>query len=200
MSFQDLRFQPLSSPSSIHEKKDQRGGCRQMKQKMRSVWDHSVARRQGATLNQLPQYRVALHGFHVHFVHVRSKHPKPLPLSITHGWPRSFVEMVKLIPLLTDPVAYGGSAEDAFDVIVPSLPGYGFSDRPTERGMNPFKDTGSGFKDDKLKSEDFFYAEHDPYITFKSSKIVQTGPTTFDVPGTFTSGCAIFTFSAWGSR
>ena len=157
-------------------------------------------RRQEATLNQLPQYRVALDGFHVHFVHVRSKHPKPLPLSITHGWPRSFVEMVKLIPLLTDPVAYGGSAEDAFDVIVPSLPGYGFSDRPTERGMNPFKDTGSGFKDDKLKSEDFFYAEHDPYITFKSSKIVQTGPTTFDVPGTFTSGCAIFTFSAWGSR
>ncbi len=96
-------------------------------------------RRQEATLNQLPQYRVALDGFHVHFVHARSKHPKPLPLIITHGWPGSFVEMVKLIPLLTDPVAHGGSAEDAFDVIVPSLPGYGFSDRPTERGMSPFK-------------------------------------------------------------
>jgi pimeloyl-ACP methyl ester carboxylesterase len=96
-------------------------------------------RRQEATLNQLPQYRVALDGFHVHVVHVRSKHPKPLPLIITHGWPGSFVEMVKLIPLLTDPEAHGGSAEDAFDVIVPSLPGYGFSDRPTERGMNPFK-------------------------------------------------------------
>jgi pimeloyl-ACP methyl ester carboxylesterase len=68
-----------------------------------------------------------------------SKHPKPLPLIITHGWPGSFVEMVKLIPLLTDPAAYGGSAEEAFDVIVPSLPGYGFSDCPTERGMNPFK-------------------------------------------------------------
>lgn len=96
-------------------------------------------RRQEAMLNQLPQYRVALDGFHVHFVHARSKHPKPLPLIITHGWPGSFVEMVKLIPLLTDPVAHGGSAEDAFDVIVPSLPGYGFSDRPTERGMSPFK-------------------------------------------------------------
>jgi pimeloyl-ACP methyl ester carboxylesterase len=96
-------------------------------------------RRQEATLNQLPQYRVALDGFHVHFVHVRSKDPKPLPLIITHGWPGSFVEMVKLIPLLTDPAAHGGRAEDAFDVIVPSLPGYGFSDRPTERGMNPFK-------------------------------------------------------------
>jgi pimeloyl-ACP methyl ester carboxylesterase len=96
-------------------------------------------RRQEARLNQLPQYRVALDGFHVHFVHVRSKHLKPLPLIITHGWPGSFVEMVKIIPLLTDPEAHGGSAEDAFDVIVPSLPGYGFSDRPTERGMNPFK-------------------------------------------------------------
>src|SRR4029077_16052625 len=84
-------------------------------------------RRQEATLNQLPRYRVALDGFHVHFVHVRSKNPKPLPLIITHGWPGSFVEMVKLIPLLTDPAAHGGRAEDAFDVIVPSLPGYGFS-------------------------------------------------------------------------
>ena len=99
-------------------------------------------RRQEATLNQLPQYRVALDGFHIHFVHARSKHPKPLPLLITHGWPGSFVEMVKLIPLLTDPVAHEGSAEDAFDVIVPSLPGYGFSDRPTERGMSPFKIAG----------------------------------------------------------
>ena len=96
-------------------------------------------RRQEATLNELPQYRVALDGFHLHFVHVRSKNPKPLPLIITHGWPGSFVEMVKLIPLLTDPAAHGGRAEDAFDVIVPSLPGYGFSDSPTERGMNPFK-------------------------------------------------------------
>ncbi len=96
-------------------------------------------RRQEARLNQLPQYRAAIEGFHVHFVHVRSKHRKPLPLIITHGWPGSFVEMAKLIPLLTDPEAHEGSAEDAFDVIVPSLPGYGFSDRPAERGMNPFK-------------------------------------------------------------
>jgi len=96
-------------------------------------------RRQEAALNQLPQFRVALDGFQVHFVHVRGKGPRPLPIIITHGWPGSFVEMVKLIPLLSDPEAHGGSAEDAFDVIVPSLPGYGFSDRPAERGMNPFK-------------------------------------------------------------
>ena len=94
---------------------------------------------QETALNRLSQYRVALDGFHIHFVHVRGRGPKPLPLIITHGWPGSFVEMVKLIPLLTDPEANGGSAEDAFDVIIPSLPGYGFSDRPRERGMNPFK-------------------------------------------------------------
>jgi pimeloyl-ACP methyl ester carboxylesterase len=102
----------------------------------RDVYDW---RRQEAALNQLPQYRVALDGFRIHFVHVRGKGPKPLPLVITHGWPGSFIEMVKLIPLLIDPEAHGGKAEDAFDVIVPSLPGYGFSDRPRDRGMNPFK-------------------------------------------------------------
>jgi pimeloyl-ACP methyl ester carboxylesterase len=94
-------------------------------------------RRQEATLNDLPHYRMALDGLRVHFVHRRGKGPRPLPLIITHGWPGSFVEMVRLIPLLADPAAHGGSAEDAFDVVVPSLPGYGFSDRPLERGMNP---------------------------------------------------------------
>jgi pimeloyl-ACP methyl ester carboxylesterase len=96
-------------------------------------------RKQEAGLNALPQYRIALDGFHIHFVYVHGKGPAPLPLVITHGWPGSFVEMVKLIPMLTDPVAYGGRAEDAFDVIVPSLPGYGFSDRPRQRGMDPSK-------------------------------------------------------------
>ena len=96
-------------------------------------------RQQEAMLNQLPQYRVALDGFQVHFVHVRSHAPKPLPLIITHGWPGSFIEMIKILPLLTDPEGHGGRAEDAFDVIVPSLPGYGFSDRPTQRGMEPFR-------------------------------------------------------------
>jgi pimeloyl-ACP methyl ester carboxylesterase len=94
-------------------------------------------RRQEAALNTLPQYRVALDGFHIHFAHVRGKGPAPLPLVITHGWPGSFIEMVKLIPRLTDPAAHGGKAEDAFDVVVPSLPGYGFSDRPQHQGMEP---------------------------------------------------------------
>jgi len=99
-------------------------------------------RQHEAVLNELPQYRVAIDGLRIHFVHARGKGPRPLPLIITHGWPGSFVEMVKLIPLLTDPEAHGGRAEDAFHVIVPSLPGYGFSDRPRERGMNPFKVAG----------------------------------------------------------
>ncbi len=96
-------------------------------------------RQQEALLNQLPQFRASIDGFNVHFVHVRSRVPNALPLVITHGWPGSFIEMVKIIPLLTDPEAHGGKAEDAFDVIVPSLPGYGFSDRPRERGMDPFR-------------------------------------------------------------
>ena len=96
-------------------------------------------RRQENALNSLPQYRLTLDGLNVHFVHQRGNGPKPLPLVITHGWPGSFVEMVKLLPLLTDPAAHGASVDDAFDVVVPSLPGYGFSDRPRERGMNPNK-------------------------------------------------------------
>jgi len=103
-------------------------------------WRHSYDwRREEAVLNQLPQFRIEVDGFHIHFVHVRGRGPAPLPLILTHGWPGSFVEMLKLIPLLTDPAAHGGSAEDAFDVIVPSLPGYGFSDRPRARGMGPRK-------------------------------------------------------------
>ncbi|MBV9566648.1 MAG: epoxide hydrolase [Hyphomicrobiales bacterium] len=94
-------------------------------------------RREESALNSLPQYRITLDGLGIHFVHQRAKGPKPLPIVITHGWPGSFVEMVKLLALLSDPAAHGASAEDAFDVVVPSLPGYGFSDRPRERGMHP---------------------------------------------------------------
>jgi pimeloyl-ACP methyl ester carboxylesterase len=108
---------------------------------MRSLadyWRHGYDwRHQEAILNQLPQFRISLEGFRIHFVHVRGKGPAPLALVVTHGWPGSFVEMLKLIPLLTDPAAHGASDEDAFDVIVPSLPGYGFSDPPQTRGMDP---------------------------------------------------------------
>ncbi|MBW0003571.1 MAG: epoxide hydrolase [Hyphomicrobiales bacterium] len=94
-------------------------------------------RSQEKALNALPQHRIVLDDLHIHFVHQRGKGPKPLPLIMTHGWPGSFAEMVKLVPLLSDPEVHGASPNDAFDVVVPSLPGYGFSDRPRERGMNP---------------------------------------------------------------
>jgi len=94
-------------------------------------------RKEEAALNRLPQFKLALDGLGIHFVHVRGKGPRPFPLIISHGWPGSFVEMRRLIPLLADPAAHGGKAEDAFDVVVPSLPGYGFSDAPRAAGMSP---------------------------------------------------------------
>lgn len=84
-------------------------------------------------------FRFDAEGGGVHFIHERGKGVRPLPIVITHGWPGSFLEMLKIIPLLTDPASHGGKAEDSFHVVVPSLPGYGFSDRPTESGMNTFR-------------------------------------------------------------
>jgi pimeloyl-ACP methyl ester carboxylesterase len=93
-------------------------------------------RAQEATLNQFAQFRADIDGVGVHFIHERGRGPRPLPLIITHGWPSSFAQMLKIIPLLTDPARHGGDAADAFDVVVPSLPGFGFSDRPRERGLD----------------------------------------------------------------
>ena len=96
-------------------------------------------REQEAKLNQFAQFRAKIDGFGIHFIHERGQGPKPLPIILTHGWPGSFVEMVKIIPLLTDPASHGGDPADSFDVIAPSLPGFGFSDRPTVRGMTTMK-------------------------------------------------------------
>ena len=85
-------------------------------------------------LNQLAHYRTEIDDVGVHFVHERGKGPAPFPLILTHGYPDSFYRFVKLIPLLTDPAAFGGRAEDAFDVMVPDIPGYGFSDKPVKKG------------------------------------------------------------------
>jgi pimeloyl-ACP methyl ester carboxylesterase len=89
-------------------------------------------------INRLPQFRARIAGARIHFVHQRGRGPRPLPLLITHGWPGSFLEMEKIFPLLTDPAAHGGSAADAFDLVVPSLPGFGFSELP-ESGLNAFQ-------------------------------------------------------------
>ena len=94
-------------------------------------------RRQEAELNRLPQFIAAVDGLDIHFVHVRGNGPKRLPLLISHGWPGSFVEMLEVIGPLADPAAHGGDPTDAFDVVVPSLPGYGFSAPATAPGMTP---------------------------------------------------------------
>jgi pimeloyl-ACP methyl ester carboxylesterase len=91
-------------------------------------------RKAEAKLNAYPQFMTKIDGVDIHFIHVRSPHPNAMPLIISHGWPGSVFEQIKLIGPLTDPTKYGGRAEDAFDVVIPSLPGYGFSGRPTETG------------------------------------------------------------------
>jgi pimeloyl-ACP methyl ester carboxylesterase len=90
-----------------------------------------------AKLNALPQFVTNINGVDIHFIHVRSKNPNALPIVMTHGWPGSIIEQMKVIGPLTDPVAYGGKAEDSFDVVIPSLPGYGFSGKPTAPGWTP---------------------------------------------------------------
>ncbi|MBC8038202.1 MAG: alpha/beta fold hydrolase, partial [Rhizobiales bacterium] len=91
-------------------------------------------RKAEAKLNALPQFITKIDGVDIHFIHVRSKHQNALPMIITHGWPGSVFEQIKLVGPLADPTAFGGKAEDAFDVVIPSLPGYGFSGQPTDTG------------------------------------------------------------------
>jgi pimeloyl-ACP methyl ester carboxylesterase len=107
-------------------------------QKLAHYWatDHDW-RKCEARLKALPQFITSIDGLDIHFIHVRSKHPNALPMIITHGWPGSIIEQLKVIGPLTDPTAHGGKAEDAFDVVIPSLPGYGFSGKPTGTGWDP---------------------------------------------------------------
>jgi pimeloyl-ACP methyl ester carboxylesterase len=90
-----------------------------------------------ARLNALPQFTTKIDGLDIHFIHVRSTHTNAMPLIVTHGWPGSIVEQLKIIDPLTNPTAHGGSASDAFDVVIPSLPGYGFSGKPASTGWDP---------------------------------------------------------------
>ena len=94
-------------------------------------------RKAEATLNALPQFMTTIDGVDIHLIHVRSRHPNALPLIMTHGWPGSVFELLKTIGPLTDPPAYGGRAADAFDLVLPSMPGYGFSGKPTTTGWDP---------------------------------------------------------------
>jgi len=96
-------------------------------------------RAQARRINSSNHFRATVGGLGIHFIHERGKGPNPMPLVITHGWPGTFYEMHKIIPLLTDPAAHGGDPDDSFDVVAPSLPGFGFSDHPTEREVEVTK-------------------------------------------------------------
>ncbi len=107
-------------------------------QKLAKYWQKDYDwRKVEARLNALPQFMTTIDGLDIHFIHVRSKHANALPIIITHGWPGSIIEQLKIIGPLTDPTAFGGAAEDAFDIVIPSLPGYGFSAKPTTTGWDP---------------------------------------------------------------
>ncbi len=96
-----------------------------------------------ARLNALPQFVTEIDGLDIHFIHVRSKHDNALPLIVTHGWPGSIIEQLKIIDPLTNPTAHGGSASDAFHLVIPSIPGYGFSGKPTTTGWDPVRIAGA---------------------------------------------------------
>jgi pimeloyl-ACP methyl ester carboxylesterase len=107
-------------------------------QKLAGYWAHQHDwRKVEARINSHPNFVTAIDGLDIHFIHVRSKHPDALPLIITHGWPGSVIEQLKIIEPLTDPTAHGGSEADAFDVVIPSMPGYGFSGKPSGTGWGP---------------------------------------------------------------
>lgn len=99
-------------------------------------------RAQEERINRFNHFRAEVDGFGIHFIHERGKGENPTPLLLLHGWPSSFLQMLDIIPMLTDPEAYGGDATDSFDVIVPSLPGFGFSDRPLEPGWGGYRIAG----------------------------------------------------------
>ena len=109
-----------------------------MLQKLARYWEKEHDwRKVEKKLNALPQFSTTIDGLEIHFIHVKSRHKDAMPLIITHGWPGSVIEMLDVIGPLTDPTAYGGGADEGFDLVVPSLPGFGFSGQPTELGWNP---------------------------------------------------------------
>src|SRR5678810_833028 len=109
-------------------------------QKLAKYWANEYDwRRCEAQINAVPNFITEIDGLDIHFIHVRSKHENALPMIVTHGWPGSIIEQLKIIDPLTNPTAHGGSAADAFDVVIPSLPGYGFSGKPTTTGWDPIR-------------------------------------------------------------
>ena len=117
---------------------DSQGVPLQMMQDLAGYWATDYDwRKCEARLNDLPQFITEIDGLDIHFIHVRSAHEDALPLIVTHGWPGSVIEQLKIIEPLTNPTAHGGSAADAFHLVIPSLPGHGFSAKPTATGWDP---------------------------------------------------------------
>ena len=107
-------------------------------QQVLSYWQRDYDwRKVEARINAVPNFITEIDGLDIHFIHARSKHENALPIIVTHGWPGSIVEQLKIIEPLTNPTAYGGTASDAFHVVIPSMPGYGFSGKPTAAGWGP---------------------------------------------------------------
>jgi pimeloyl-ACP methyl ester carboxylesterase len=133
----DLRRRIAATRWTSKEVDESQGVGLGMLQELARYWaeDYDFGRLE-ARLNPLPQFTTEIDGLRIHFIHVKSEHENALPLIITHGWPGSIVEMLDVIGPLTDPTAHGGTADEAFDVVIPSIPGFGFSSQPTETGWD----------------------------------------------------------------
>jgi pimeloyl-ACP methyl ester carboxylesterase len=127
-------------------------------------------------LNALPQFRTKIDGVDIHFINVKSAHENALPLIMTHGWPGSIIEMLEAVGPLTDPTAHGGRAADAFDLVLPSLPGYGFSGEPTEIGWNPGRVAGAWAELMRRLGYTRYVAPHRPNRPGRHRPFVQQPP------------------------
>jgi len=139
---EDLKYRldHVRWPDQLKDSSWERGTEMGYLQSLVSYWrDHFDWRTQESELNRFSQFYCDVDGLDIHFVHERGKGHNPLPIILTHGWPDSYTRYRKIIPLLTDPIHHGGDPEDSFDVIVPSLPGFGFSGQPKCSGMNSFR-------------------------------------------------------------
>ena len=131
------RLQSARLPGSILQTGSDDGAGRPLVERLVERWSDGFDwREQEARLNALPQFTTEIEGIRIHYIHLRGRGTDPVPLVMTHGWPGSFVEFEQILPLLTDPAAQGGDDRDAFDVVIPSLPGYGFSAAPIAEGVS----------------------------------------------------------------
>ena len=131
------RIRKTRWPGEIEDSGWDYGSNLQYVRELCEYWQNSFNwREQEAKLNEFANFKADVSGSELHFIYEKGKGPNPIPLVITHGWPSTFAEMVDIIPRLTDPGSYGGNSSDSFDVIVPSLPGYGYSEKPSTSGMD----------------------------------------------------------------